>query len=143
LQSQLRLEEYADCRLELRVPEASAVSADPDALRQILLNLVLNSLEACKNNGGGEVQIAALPRGGAVEIVVADTGTGMDAETLRRAAEPFFTTRADGSGLGIYLAQTLTEKMGGRMTIRSRPGEGTSVSVHLPAAEPQPARVRA
>ncbi len=135
LESQLKLQEYSQSRFMVRVPGDLAVSADPDALRQILLNLLLNALEACRRNEGGEVQMIAMPHGGAVELVVADTGVGMDSETLRRAAEPFFTTRPDGSGLGIYLAQTLTEKMGGRMTIRSKAGEGTSVSILLPAAD--------
>ena len=85
--------------------------------------------------GGGEVHLSALPKGNNVEIGVSDTGGGMNEETLRRAAEPFFTTRAYGSGRGIYLAQTLTEKMGGRMFIRTRLGEGTSVSIVLPAAD--------
>lgn len=143
LQNQLKLEEYAGSQLLVRIPEQLAVSADPDALRQILLNLLLNALEACKQNQGGEVQITGMPRATAVEIVVADTGTGMDRATLERAAEPFFTTRADGSGLGIYLAQTLTEKMGGRMSIKSRAGEGTSVSVLLPAAEAVKIRTKA
>jgi signal transduction histidine kinase len=134
LQSQLKLDEYAGSRLLVRIGDDVAVSADPDALRQILLNLLLNALEACKRNEGGEVQITAMQRASAVEIVVADTGTGMDPATLQRAAEPFFTTRVDGSGLGIYLARTLAEKMGGSMTIKSRAGEGTSVLVLLPAA---------
>jgi len=133
LQSQLTAGDGVPTFL-VRVPDGLSVSADPDALRQVLLNLVLNATEACDRVGGGEVHLSALRKGETVEIVVSDTGGGMDAETLRNAAEPFFTTRPDGSGLGIYLAQTLTEKMAGRMFIRTREGEGTSVSVVLPAA---------
>ena len=109
------------------------MAADPAALRQVILNVVLNALEACRQGEGGEVSLSASSKGQAVEIVVADTGIGMDATTLRRAQEPFFTTRSDGSGLGVYLAQTLVEKMNGRMTIKSRAGEGTSVTIALPA----------
>jgi signal transduction histidine kinase len=134
LQSQLAAGDGTPTFL-VRVPDGLSVSADPDALRQVLLNLVLNATEACTRVGGGEVHLSALRKGENVEIVVSDTGGGMDAETLRRVAEPFFTTRPDGSGLGIYLAQTLTEKMAGRMFIRSREGEGTSVSIVLPAAD--------
>lgn len=132
LQSQLAAKQDDGFTLTVRVPAGLRVYADPDALRQIVLNLVLNAFEACRQNSGGEVSLFASLKGQAVEIVVSDTGVGMDKDTLRQASEPFFTTRADGSGLGIYLAQTLTEKMNGRMTIRSRVGEGTSVSLTLP-----------
>jgi len=128
----------ADVELVLRIEPGTTVRADPTALRQILLNLLLNAMEACRRDGGGQISLLAITRGSAVEIVVADTGDGMDAETLRRAAEPFFTTRTDGSGLGIYLARTLAEKMGGRMTIKSRAGEGTSVTLALPAGDVEP-----
>ena len=130
LQSQV---DPGDAELVLRIQEGATVTADPAALRQIFLNLLLNAIDACRS--GGQISLSAIPRGSTVEIVIADTGEGMDAETLRRAAEPFFTTRTDGSGLGIYLAQTLTEKMGGRMIIKSRAGQGTSVTLILPAGD--------
>jgi signal transduction histidine kinase len=132
LATQINPETPTGVALTVRVPEGLTVHADPAALRQVLLNLVLNALEACRQDEGGEVSLFANSKGRTVEIVVSDTGVGMTPETLRRASEPFFTTRPDGSGLGIYLAQTLTEKMNGTMTIRSRTGEGTSVSLVLP-----------
>jgi signal transduction histidine kinase len=119
--------------LLVRVPAGLSVTADPAALRQVLLNVLLNAFEACGRAHGGEVSLSADSRGQVVEIVVTDTGVGMDTQTLRRAQEPFFTTRTDGSGLGVYLAQTLMERMNGRMTIKSRVGEGTSVTIALPA----------
>jgi signal transduction histidine kinase len=134
LERQLDIPEGASERLILRVASDVAVQADPAALRQVMLNLLLNAVDACRQDGGGEVSVTADRRGPFVEISVADTGVGMDPDTLRRAAEPFFSTKADGSGLGIYLAQTLTEKMNGRMTIRSRAGDGTTVTLALPAA---------
>ncbi|HSG82349.1 MAG TPA: HAMP domain-containing sensor histidine kinase [Gemmatimonadota bacterium] len=120
---------------EVRVPADLAVLADPAALRQVLLNLLLNAFAACAASPGAAVTLEAARSGREVEIRVKDTGVGMDGETLRRAAEPFFTTRADGSGLGIYLARTLTERMAGRMVIRSQAGAGTQVAVILPAAQ--------
>ena len=132
LQSQV---DPGDAELVLRIQERATVTADPAALRQVFLNLLLNAIDACRHRGGGQIILSAIPSGSTVEIVIADTGEGMDAETLRRAAEPFFTTRTDGSGLGIYLAQTLTEKMGGRMIIKSRAGQGTSVTLVLPAGD--------
>jgi polar amino acid transport system substrate-binding protein len=120
---------------QVSVPGDLAVHADPAALRQVLLNLLLNAFAACTETPGAGVALEAVRTGQQVEIAVRDTGSGMDAETLRRAAEPFFTTRTDGSGLGIYLAQTLTERMAGKMVIRSQPGAGTEVTVSLPAAQ--------
>jgi signal transduction histidine kinase len=133
LEDQMNLAEGGSERLTIRIPDGLKVLADPAALRQVLLNLLLNSVEACRKKAGGEVSFRAVRKGSAVEIVVADTGVGMDPETLRRAAEPFFTTRDDGSGLGIYLAQRLTEKMNGKMSLQSRAGDGTTVVLTLPA----------
>lgn len=132
LKDQMQLNSEDKINLTFRIEDGLSVHADPAALRQILLNLILNALEACRLSDGGEVSLFAARKGQTVEIVVSDTGVGMDKETLRRASEPFFTTRPDGSGLGIYLAQTLTEQMNGAMIIRSRAGEGTSVSLTLP-----------
>jgi signal transduction histidine kinase len=117
--------------LLVHVPENLNVMADPAALRQVILNIILNAIEACQRGGGGDVSLSASGKGQVVEIVVADTGVGMDAQTLRRVEEPFFTTRVDGSGLGVYLAQSLVEKMSGRMVIQSRVGKGTSVTITL------------
>jgi signal transduction histidine kinase len=120
----------------VEVPGGLAVHADPAALRQVLLNLLLNAFAACETAGpGAGVKLSAARGGSQMEVVVADTGVGMDAETLKRAAEPFFTTRTDGSGLGIYLAKTLSERMGGGMQISSTAGQGTVVTVSLPAAK--------
>jgi signal transduction histidine kinase len=119
---------------EFAVPHGLMVRADPSALKQVLLNLLLNADAACVQCSKARVSLQAKQDGERVEIEISDTGTGMDKETLRRAAEPFFTTRSDGSGLGIYLAQTLTEKMKGTMSIESRTGEGTTVTIRLPAA---------
>jgi signal transduction histidine kinase len=119
---------------DVHVPTDLMVRADPAALRQVLLNLLLNAFAACAPHPRAGVMLEAVRTGQQVDITITDSGSGMDAETLRRAAEPFFTTRTDGSGLGIYLAHTLTERMAGTMTIRSRAGLGTRVTVSLPAA---------
>jgi len=134
LRENLPAETLAGHSFQADVPKDLVVQADPAALRQVLLNLLLNAFAACTENHEAGVTLAAARMGQQVDIAIKDTGAGMDAETLRRAAEPFFTTRADGSGLGIYLAQTLTERMAGNMTIRSEAGAGTQVTVSLPAA---------
>jgi len=68
-------------------------------------------------------------------VEVADTGTGMDDETRRRCLEPFFTTKGErGTGLGLATVQRIVGQLGGRVSVRSHPGEGSSFSVHLPEA---------
>ena len=67
-----------------------------------------------------------------IEIVVRDTGRGMAAETLRRIGTPFFTTRDDGTGLGVVLARSVIAQHGGSLRYESEPGKGTRVSVTLP-----------
>jgi signal transduction histidine kinase len=132
LRSSLPEELKADLAYE--VSPGLKVFADPAALKQVLLNLLLNASAACADVRGATVTLFTKSDDEWVDIKIEDTGTGMDKETLRRAAEPFFTTRPDGSGLGIYLAQTLTEKMSGTMSIESHIGRGTSVTVRLPSA---------
>ena len=72
-----------------------------------------------------------------MRLSVTDTGEGMDAETLRRATEPFFTTKGPGkgTGLGVPMVHGLAEQFGGRFDLRSRLGEGTTAEIWLPAAE--------
>ncbi len=110
------------------------VQADADALRQILLNLLGNALDACGETG--EIEIRATPtrkprRG--VEITISDNGPGIPPEALNRVFEPFFSTKATGSGLGLAISKQLTEAMGGRIIIESQPGSGTTVRLWLPA----------
>jgi signal transduction histidine kinase len=120
------------------------VLVDPNQLELGLLNLALNARDAMPD--GGQLTIEAQrqnehgvgrPDGGYVRISVTDSGTGMDAETLKRATEPFFTTKGvgKGTGLGLSMVQGLVAQSGGTMQIDSRPGRGTSVRVWLPVAE--------
>jgi signal transduction histidine kinase len=75
-----------------------------------------------------------------VTIEVTDAGPGISADTLPSICEPFFTTRVDGTGLGLAIAKHYVEQHGGRLEITSRVGQGTTVRVKLPAAEPLAAR---
>ena len=110
--------------------------ADPRALRQALLAVIQNALDAMPS--GGRLTVACArstsgePRG--AEVTVEDTGTGMSHEVQARLYEPFFTTKADGTGLGMTIASQVVGQHGGRIEVRSRPGEGTAVRVVLPAA---------
>ena len=121
------------------------VRADPNQLELALLNLCLNARDAME--GGGSLTVTARRTVGAegpggvmageyVCIGVTDTGTGMDGVTLKRAAEPFFTTKevGKGTGLGLPMVYGLAAQSGGAMQISSRPGVGTTVEVRLPVA---------
>lgn len=68
-------------------------------------------------------------------VEIADNGCGMSEDTLNRVTEPFFTTRSDGTGLGLSITRQLVELNGGEMHLRSLPGQGTTVSVTLPAGK--------
>ncbi len=109
----------------------ATVEADPRRLREALLNLVANAIEATAP--GGEVAVEVRPSGDQAEIVVRDTGRGMPPETLRRLGTPFFTTREDGTGLGVVLARSVVMQHGGSLRYQSEPGKGTTVTATLPA----------
>jgi CheY-like chemotaxis protein/two-component sensor histidine kinase len=120
------------------------VKADPNQLEMAILNLAVNARDAMPD--GGQLTIAAaeetvdyrhrskLPPGPYVRLSVADTGIGMDEATLARAIEPFFSTKGvgKGTGLGLSMVHGLAAQLGGALTIKSRPGVGTSVELWLP-----------
>ncbi len=124
-------------RAQIRVePGADAVSVigSLSAVSQALRNLVKNALDASPN--GRPVQLGVSERAGEVIFTVTDEGVGMPADVLARALEPFFTTkpRGQGMGLGLFLAQSVAEQMGGRLELSSAPGEGTRASLVLRTA---------
>jgi signal transduction histidine kinase len=110
-------------------PAAPTVIADRDHLRQVLLNLVLNAVQAMRERGGVVTLAAAASRDGAV-ITVTDTGPGIPADVLPRIFDPYFTTRRDGLGLGLTISRRIVEAHGGALDVESRPGR-TVFSVTL------------
>jgi signal transduction histidine kinase len=119
-----------DARVRLFAAGDATVEADPRRLKEALLNLVANAIEATPP--GGEVVVEVRPDGDDTEIVIRDTGRGMAAETLRRIGTPFFTTRDDGTGLGVVLARSVIAQHGGSLRYDSEPDKGTRVRVALP-----------
>lgn len=119
-------------------------SADPNQLEMALLNLAVNARDAMPD--GGTLRISArgedvgpshsdpLPPGRYVRLSVADTGIGMEPETLKRAVEPFFSTKGigKGTGLGLSMVHGLAAQLGGALTIASRPNLGTNIELWLP-----------
>lgn len=120
--------------------EAGAVApivGDPRRLREALLNLAANALEATPP--GGRVELALRAVADRVELCVRDTGRGMSAATLGRLGTPFFTTRPGGTGLGVLLARTVFMQHGGTLSYTSQPERGTQARIELPRRPPVPA----
>ena len=113
-------------------PRLGPVISDPDQLRQVLLNLLKNAADAVA--GQGEIVVRTRRRGDRFVLEVADTGVGMTAEQLERVFIPFFTTKAPGkgTGLGLSVSYGIVDSLGGRMTVRSSPGAGTTFTIDLP-----------
>lgn len=122
------------------------VLANPFSLEEVLLNLLINARDALESERGGEsapgprivirTGRGRLGKGEAVRLQVADNGPGMEAETLEQALTPFFTTKGPeaGTGLGLPVSLAIVESFGGTLSLHSRCGEGTTVTVLLPAA---------
>lgn len=109
-----------------------AVLGDEDTIKQCLANIIKNSIEAMP--GGGVVRLDIELAGDSVALHVRDSGTGMDKNGLERAFNPFHSTKEGGYGLGLAVIKKKIEELGGRVEIASRLGEGTTVSLFLPAA---------
>ena len=130
-------------------PDLQAAAADPTQIEQVIMNLVLNSRDAMPDGGEIVVEMSnvhfddhfsrefpeCLP-GDYVQVLVTDTGVGMEPETLQRVFEPFFTTKPSGSGtgLGLSIAYGIVKQHGGHIAAESEPGRGTTFKILLPAA---------
>jgi PAS domain S-box-containing protein len=119
---------------------------DPAQVHQVLMNLATNAIHAMEEGGGrihislGEANLSDGQNAGpGVLLRVQDTGCGMDSETLRRACDPFFTTKPSdrGTGLGLSVVHGIVQSHGGKLSLQSQPEEGTEVQVWFPAA-PRP-----
>ena len=113
--------------------DVDAFETDPEILTQVVLNLVLNAIDALGETPEGLVRVAAQrrPQGG-VRIVVEDNGPGIPEEIRGRLFEPFTTTKANGTGLGLSIARKLTEALGGRIAIEPASPRGTRVVLDFP-----------
>lgn len=115
--------------------DASTIQADPELLHRALQNLVLNSLDAMP--GGGTLTIRTARRDGAVRLEVSDTGTGLTQEECARLFTPYYSTKQHGTGLGLAIVQSVVSDHGGRISVESKPGCGTTFRIELPAQPPQ------
>lgn len=109
------------------------VMADPDQLKQVFVNLVSNAVQAMDVTGG-TILMRVWDDDTFVYVAVADNGPGMSAETLDKVFDPFYSTKDSGTGLGLTIVHRIIDQHGGRITVESVPGEGTTFTVALPAA---------
>jgi signal transduction histidine kinase len=113
------------------------VLVDPMQIRQAVLNVLLNAIEAMSDGGTLTIETTVTDSADgppAVTLSVTDTGAGMSAEEVGKLFEPFYTTKPRGTGLGMTVVSRVVEQNGGRVGVRSAPGEGTTFSLVLPVA---------
>jgi two-component system, NtrC family, sensor kinase len=117
-------------RYEMDLP---AIFTDPPLVRQVILNLLNNAVYAIEANGVIEVATYKV-NDGSVVFKVEDTGCGIPQQNLSQIFDPFFTTKPQGkgTGLGLSICHGIISKLGGRISVESRAGEGTTFAVHLP-----------
>jgi two-component system sensor histidine kinase HydH len=111
-------------------PEAAGFDSDPEQLKQVLLNLVINAIQA--SDAGGEIVISARIEDGKVCLRVKDQGCGVAPEHLDRLFDPFFTTKKEGTGLGLPVAHQIVAHLGGVLAAQVNPDRGVTFSVTLP-----------
>jgi two-component system, NtrC family, sensor kinase len=113
-------------------PTCPEAFVDARELRKAFLNLILNGLEALERGGALTIRTAYVAARGALTVTIQGTGVGMSAETLARAFDMFFTTKPQGTGLGMAIARSVIERHGGELRLESASGQGTTVTVRLP-----------
>lgn len=122
--------ERRSIRFERRLAPVPLVPGDDGRLRQVVMNLTLNAMEAL--GGPGQVTISTRALADSVELAVEDTGPGIPRELRHRIFEPFFTTKATGSGLGLSIVNAIVVQHGGTLSIEDPPAGGTRFVVRLP-----------
>ncbi len=111
-------------------PDLDMFECDPDKIKQVLMNMIVNAIEAMEE--GGKVTVCTRRRSGGIEIAISDHGVGISHEDLDRIFEPFFSTRKRGSGLGLPISFRIIRAHQGEIRAESRPGQGTTFIITLP-----------
>ncbi|MBN2354574.1 PAS domain-containing protein [candidate division KSB1 bacterium] len=119
-------------KLSAECQPVPAIQADGDKLTQALLNLAQNSLAACSRDD--HIEIGCRSEAGYVILEIRDSGSGIAPENLSKIFNLYFTTRKDGSGLGLSIVQQIVSQHDGHITVESKPGEGTRFDIFLPVA---------
>jgi two-component system NtrC family sensor kinase len=110
------------------------VKSNQNQLQEVLLNLILNACQAMGDKGG-RLAFSAVPNGASVTLKVEDNGPGIPPAVLRKVFDPFYTTKATGTGLGLFVTQRIIRSHGGAIEVQSTQGQGTCFTVRLPIWE--------
>ncbi|NIP43623.1 MAG: hypothetical protein GWO41_13685 [candidate division Zixibacteria bacterium] len=121
-----------DSNIEIKTDfdEAPAIKADPDKLRQVFLNILLNSFQAMPQ--GGKIEIKCTSDNGFAVITISDDGIGIPEPDLDKIFDPFYTTKSRGSGLGLATTKAIVEEHNGTIEAKSTEGQGTTFRISLP-----------
>lgn len=131
--------EEAEIDTDVSVDEVPSVRADQKQIEQVLLNLILNSVQAMPTGGRLSLTVTNSRRWtGHVELAVGDTGTGIPSSRLAKIFTPFFTTKIKGTGLGLPVVQKIVQNHHGHIEVDSTEGEGATFRIHLPIEGPRP-----
>lgn len=115
-------------------PALPMIMADPSQMQQMILNLLLNGMEATP--AGGTITVRTSPgRGGTIELIIGDTGKGLSEEACTKVFRPFYTTKPKGSGLGLAITRRLVEQHHGEIEVASVLGQGTAFTITLPVEQ--------
>jgi two-component system NtrC family sensor kinase len=114
-------------------PDIPRLMADPDQLQQVGINLILNAVQAMP--GGGTLVIRTAKEGDQIKIEVQDSGYGISSENMSKVFTPFFTTKKEvkGVGLGLAVSYGIVQRHHGKISVKSKEGEGTTFTIYLPA----------
>ncbi len=121
-------------RINLLFQEAVSLQADCDKIRQVVINLLLNAIEAMTRGGRLDMTVRKTDNG-MVDIVVQDTGPGIAPEHIKKLFQPFFTTKQAGTGLGLAISKRIVEEHKGKLFVESKPGTGAVFTVRLPCSQ--------
>lgn len=119
-----------ECTVEVGA-DLPKVRSNQNQLQEVILNLVINAYQAMGEKGG-KLLVSATPRNGHIELKVADTGPGIPRQALKKVFEPFYTTKATGTGLGLFVIQRIVTQQGGKIHLESVEGKGTCFTISLP-----------
>jgi two-component system NtrC family sensor kinase len=118
-------------------PDLPRILSDSSQLQQVFLNILNNSIDAIGKGGEIQMETSFLAKNHEIMIKIKDNGPGIPKENLNRIFDPFFTTKkvGEGTGLGLSIVYSIVEKLGGRITVASEMGQGTTFTIFLPAEE--------
>jgi two-component system NtrC family sensor kinase len=122
--------EWMRIRLQTNLMPVPPLPGNPAQLKQVFLNLVLNAMEAMPD--GGDLTVDLFLKDEGVAMTVTDTGIGMDGQTVSQIFDPFYSTKEDGSGLGLAVSYGIVQGYGGEIRVESHPGRGSRFEVWLP-----------